>query len=238
LSAYCESGAFGFLRYLGYGKHNLQCYISGTNNVELRNGLLVITARIQDSKDKHFTSGRIRQLGSGSTFGKYVLRARVPAGARLWPGLWLKSKDTTKCYHEIDILEMMGEIPSRPIFTAHYGLKHNSIVKHGAAFQTPIDFSQDFHTFEVIWTPMTIAWYVDDQLYFQVPLKRSYWEAPNTLTCSAEPFSEAQGLIFNLAVGGAIYDPQKYPILTPEMARRNWTKPSLEIDYVRVYHFK
>jgi len=53
--------------YIGYGRRNLQCYISGTNNVQVRNGILTITAKIQDAEDKHFTSGRIRQLGIGST---------------------------------------------------------------------------------------------------------------------------------------------------------------------------
>ena len=185
-------------------------------------------------ENKNFTSGRIREKGNGFLYGKYIFRARLPAGKNLWPALWLKSK-LTSCYQEIDNLELKGEDPTRLIFTAHYGLDRNNIVRNGVANKTLINFSKDFHIFQMLWNPTDLSWYVDDILYYKVSLDPSKWTDPSKKPCQVSPFSEAQNLIVNMAVGGSMFN---FTPLSPEEARRNWTKTTFEIDFIRVYQLK
>ena len=149
----------------------------------------------------------------------------------MWPALWLKSK-LTSCFQEIDNLEVKGEDPTRLIFSAHYGLDRKNTMKNAVANKTKINFSDDFHIYKMLWTPTEISWHVDDLMYYKVSLDRSKWTDPIKKSCKEPPLSQSQGLIINLAVGGAMF---KVNDLTIEDATLNWVKPTFEIDYIRVY---
>lgn len=56
----------------------------------------------------------------------------------------------------------------------------------------------------------------------------------NPYTKKIQPFDEAFYWILNIAVGGNFFPEDEYGQLTVEEARR-WEKPTMEIDYVRVY---
>lgn len=92
---------------LEFGGGNLQCY--SRNNVAVQNGNLVITARRENMQDKEYTSGRVRQKGSGFAYGAYVARARLARGDHLWPAIWLMPIDNDCRYEEIDIAEYRGQ---------------------------------------------------------------------------------------------------------------------------------
>ena len=219
-----------YLLFVAFGAGNHQCY-EGPNNVEVRNGNLIITTKIENTGTKSFTSGRVRQIGNGFKYGKFTIRARLPHGKLLWPAIWLKSKQTD-CYAEIDIMEARGEDPSRIMFTAHHGLDRNNLVKKGSSGYAS---ESGFHIFELIWTPSQLSWYIDNNLGFTLPTDRSNWVEPGKSPCSVHPFSQPQSLILNTAVGGGMFSMNH---IDTEEAETDWTKNTFEIDYVRVYQQK
>jgi len=217
-----------------YGTGNLQCYVAGKNNVKVSNGTLTITARIQAMKGKHFTSGRIRQIGNGTKYGKYLFRARLPNGKHLWPALWLKTKLKT-CYNEIDTLEIKGVATDRLILTAWSGRSKKNLVKQSKGIGTGIDLSAAFHVYEVIWNSTRVTWLMDGVTYFTVDLKSPVWTASKKDSCPLGVLNLPQNVILNLAVGGSMFN---FTPLTTAEAKDSWKKPVLEVDYVQIYQLQ
>jgi len=215
-----------------FGPGNLQCYTR--NNVAVRNGNLVITARPERMEDKNYTSGRIRQKGNGFNYGAYVTQARLARGDHIWPAIWLLDEADLCRYEEIDIAEYRGQ-PSEAYkldMTGHWGRAYNVLTSKGELATTPFDFSQDFHEFAVLWTPSKIEWYIDRVQYFNVSLTDGTFNGDSSkLPCRGtdQPFTEPTNFILNVAVGGSFFS--SFPPMDPA----TWTKPSMEVDWVRIY---
>jgi beta-glucanase (GH16 family) len=215
-----------------YGARNLQCYVR--DNVQVSNGILTITAKPERREDKEYTSGRIRQRGSGFAYGAYVIRARMARGDHLWPALWLLPLDNDCRYEEIDIAEYRGQ-PSEASSleqAGHWGRRWDALTSRGAKVNAGVDLSRDFHEFAVLWLENKLEWYIDNVKYYEVVLNDGSWTSdPNKLPCRGEPrpFTDPSNFIFNVAVGGPFFD--NFPVFDPS----NWSKPTLEIDWVRVY---
>ncbi|CAL8123435.1 unnamed protein product [Orchesella dallaii] len=215
-----------------FGPGNLQCYTR--NNVAVQNGNLVITARQERMEDKNFTSGRVRQRNVGFTYGAYVVRARFSRGDHLWPALWLLNLNTDCRYEEIDMAEYRGQRAdsNKLIMAAHWGKAYNQIKSTYTTGTTPEDLSLGFHEYAVLWVPSKIEWYFDRQKYFEASLTNgTFTSDPNILPCRGgpTPYTDPSNFIFNIAVGGSFFS--QYPPMDPS----TWTKPTLEIDWVRVY---
>jgi len=168
--------------------------------------------------DRNYLSGIITSLDSFNfTHGYAETRARLPAGQGLWPAFWQLTTKYVEDVPEIDIVEMLGQNPRKVFHTMHYF----DIADGWKLVSTPTfesngpDFSEDFHTYGVMWEPKKLVWYVDG-----VPVK--------TLT-EADGYvipKQAMYLIANLAVGGNW--PQSPDSTTPFPAR-------YDIDYIKVY---
>ena len=111
----------------------LQYYTASTNNINVENGLLSLTA-IQQSytgaggptDTAQYTSGSIKsQYKIGFKYGKVVARIKVPKGLGLWPsfsmlpvddvyGAWANSG-------QIILLNMRGSQTHNNIFQIYYG---------------------------------------------------------------------------------------------------------------------
>jgi len=216
-----------------FGPNNLQCYVR--DNVAVRDGNLVITAKKERMEDKDFTSGRIRQRGDGFTYGAYVVRARLARGDHLWPAIWLMGDETNACrYEEIDIAEYRGQASEYNQLeqAAHWGRAWYALTSKGAKVRGPADLSQDFHEYAVLWIPNRIEYYIDNQLYFETSLSDPSWTSnPTNIPCSGlpVPFSYPSNFILNVAVGGNFFD--GFPTMDPN----TWSKPTMEVDWVRIY---
>ncbi|KAG4075739.1 hypothetical protein HA402_003565 [Bradysia odoriphaga] len=216
-----------------FGANNLQCYVR--DNVAVQNGNLVITAKQQRMEDKDFTSGRIRQLGAGFTYGAFVVRARLARGDHLWPAIWLMGDETNACrYEEIDIAEYRGQASeyNRLEQAAHWGRAWYALTSKGEKVTGPADLSQGFHEYAVLWIPGKIEYYIDNVLYFQTSLTDPSWTSnPERIPCTGAPipFNEPSRFILNVAVGGNFFDG------FPPMNLNTWTKPTMEVDWVRIY---
>ena len=215
----------------GWFNNELQYYSADRrDNARIENGSLVIEARREDLAQARFadfggqnySSARLISRGAGWSYGFYEVRAKLPCQRGSWPAIWMLPTDPEVEWPdggEIDIMEHVGYEP---------GVIHNSV--HTRAFnfqrgsQRTTSFRLDtaceqFHRYQLLWTPERLVFAVDDAprfLFEKVRSDRTRW-----------PFDEPMQLILNIAVGGDWggrrgIDADAFP------AR-------MEVDHVRVY---
>jgi beta-glucanase (GH16 family) len=104
--------------------------------------------------------------------GIYEISCKLPKGKGLGMAFWLWSYPQNS---EIDIFEinterdMWGRFDDKKLARIHSMNSHNDYYNNGWHYMCPTsytgpDFSADFHTFTVKWTPHKIEWYVDGEL--------------------------------------------------------------------------
>lgn len=208
----------------GWGNDEQQYYLA--RNAVVGGGTLKIVARRESAGGKDYTSARLRTLGRGDwRHGRFVMRARLPAGQGIWPAFWmLPSADKYGGWAasgEIDIMELVGHEPDRVHGTLHYGGQwpdnvhsgHSHRLAHGS-------FADAFHEFALEWDAQQMRWYVDGRLYAS---QSQWWSGGGPYPA---PFDERFHLLLNLAVGG------RWPG-NPDRSTR--FPQVLEVDWVRVY---
>jgi beta-glucanase (GH16 family) len=100
-----------------------------------------------------------------------------------------------------------------------------------------IDFSADFHTFTFEWEKTVMRWSLDGKVYHTEDINKSMWSGKgvNPYTANGQPFDRPFFIVINIAVSGSFFPADKYgPPVTVDEAKK-WEKPSMEIDYLRVY---
>jgi beta-glucanase (GH16 family) len=188
------------------------------NNVEVRDGQLVITARNEkfsyDNDDREFdyTSGRIDTRNSLKfQYGKIEAEMMMPTGAGAWPAFWLlsatqphtdlipnKTWDDGTFYKrdsETDV-EYYGNKPGQIEATVH------TFDRTTEGHVSVPDAETAFHVYGIEVTPTEIRWTVDGQLY------HSYKKTSDKTT--SWPFQQNREgepnelyVILNLAMGGS-----------------------------------
>ncbi|WP_414640453.1 glycoside hydrolase family 16 protein [Amycolatopsis sp.] len=185
--------------------HERQYYTNGTNNAALDgNGNLVITAKRENPAGYNcwygpceYTSARLNTAGKFTqTYGHYEARMKLPRGQGIWPAFWMLGEDIgsngwPNC-GELDIMENVGFEPNTVHGTLH-GPGYSGSGGIGAGYNGP-NFSDDFHTYAVDWSPNKITWSVDGNLY--------QTRTPADLNGNRWVFDHPFFLILNLAVGG------------------------------------
>ena len=184
---------------------------------KVQDGVLSITA----SKDREgrWTSGLIAAAdasgaGSGTRYGYFEARLKMPPGPGTWPAFWLaalKPAGVSDGNVEIDVIEYYGQFTS--LYQAVVHIWYKDPQKHrGKAEKIAVpdgSLVQDFHTFGVDASPQAIVFFFD---------RKPVWNQPTP--------PELDGPLYplvNLALGSG------WPIdQTPN--------PSiLLVDYVHVY---
>ncbi|MEZ4564199.1 MAG: glycoside hydrolase family 16 protein [Thermomicrobiales bacterium] len=181
---------------------------------KVANGKLQISARrtpgaVHNGEEFDYSSGLISSHKSFTTqYGRFEIRCKMPQGQGLWPAFWLLPI-TEEWPPEIDVFEALGHEPDVVHMHAHWqeNGKHRD---SGETFQGP-DFTKDFHTFAVEWSPEKIVWFVDGVKRHELAGKSP---------------KEPMYLLANMAVGGDY--PGSPDASTPFPA-------SFDIDYIRVY---
>jgi beta-glucanase (GH16 family) len=205
---------------LGWYNNELQYYARDRpENARVSGGKLIITARKEalaarpDWGGQPYSSARLVTRGKADwTYGFIEARAKMPCGAGTWPAIWtLGSRGTWPDDGEIDIVEQVGNNPTRVLGTLH--------TRQGSAGgETRIaDACTAFHNYQLTWTPNEILIGVDNINYFRY--------ARNGAGYAAWPFDFRQYLLLNIAIGGDLggrVDDAIFPV-------------TLEIDYVRVF---
>jgi len=190
-----------------------------------------------------FLSGAISTFDKfHQRYGYFEARMRIPNATGSFPAFWLhhqnqRAQGTQRT--EIDIMENLGHAPwyiynSFHYFTnvsTSYGGDGESIkpFPEGQIY-TGTDYSQDFHTYAVEWSPGYVAWFIDGQRVSEV------W--------NGNVDREELYIIMNLAIGG---NWTNYPTNSGGLGRspndhfpngndiNQFPNPMLEIDWVRAY---
>jgi len=132
------------------------------------------------------------------TYGKIVVRAKMPSGRGTWPAIWMLP--TNNFYGgwpysgEIDIMEAVGYDHGVIHGTAHceeYNWFNGQPPPGGQI--TFNDFDTEFHNYIIEWDENSIKWFVDDiqyHVYSNTNQGSSTW-----------PFDQDFHLILNIAIG-------------------------------------
>ncbi|MFZ6654567.1 glycoside hydrolase family 16 protein [Undibacterium sp. TJN19] len=209
----------------GWGNHELQFYTRRSENLRVKDGMLVIEARQEDYSGRAYTSARIKTAGlQETTYGRFEARIKIPAGQGIWPAFWLLGNNLNAAgwpgCGEIDIMENIGKEPAVIHGTMH-GPGYSGAKGYGQPFALSKDqYADDFHVFALEWEATEVRWYMDGVQYFSA--------RPQQLA-GQWVFDHPFFIILNLAVGG---DWPGSPDATSQFPQQ------MLVDYVRVYRRK
>jgi beta-glucanase (GH16 family) len=217
-----------------HSKHNeLQYYVP--DDVYLENECLRLRSRMRDFGSQRYTSGRVDTSGKfAPVYGRFEIRAKLPAGRGLWPAHWLYPQnrdwamerlmaqavkdgderlipEERPWYSEIDVMEFLGHEPTVVYGTLHYHAFNGEKKSSSGTLKGEADYTKDFHIYALEWEPNELRWYVDGKLIHS--------------TTKGVPHTPHY-LILNTAVGGAW---PGNPDETTQFPQYH------DIDYVRVY---
>jgi beta-glucanase (GH16 family) len=194
-------------------------------NARVADGKLIIEGRKESMEKAGFTSASLTTKGRGEwTYGRVVVRAKVPAARGTWPAIWMLPTDIgkvpwPKC-GEIDIMEHVGYDPGKIHASLHTEtFNHTKGTQRTATRMVP-SCSSDFHVYSTEWTPQRFIFHIDGKPYLTIDKK------PGD-SVNEWPFDKPYYLILNLAIGGSWgavkgIDNDAFP-------------QRMEVDYVRVY---
>ena len=214
----------------GGGNQELQMYTDRKENLRVENGHLVLEARKERcdiaGTVRDYSSARIRSKHRGDwKYGKFEVRAKLPAGQGVWPAIWMLPTDevygTWALSGEIDIMEFKGQEPNVVLGTLHYGKKWpDNKYSSGQKKLLNGNFTDDFHNYAIEWEEGVIRWYVDGELY----QTQKEWNSGGGKYPA--PFDQRFHMILNLAIGGNFLG---NPDASTPFPRQ------FLVDYVRVY---
>jgi len=133
-------------------------------------------------------------------------------GKGYWPAFWLLNAYYVDDKPEIDIMEFIGDDQDVVYHTYHYYDSEGNLRSTKSDPTIAIDFTGDFHTFAVEWSPGTIDFYVDG-------IKQHTISDPKVS-------QQDMYIIANTAIGG--WWPGSPDASTPFPG-------TYEIDYIRAY---
>jgi len=210
----------------GWGNNELQYYSNRSENARVSNGNLIIEAKKESLSGRSYTSARLLTKGKAHwTFGKFEIKAKLPSGKGTWPAIWLLAATDPLRWPddgELDIMEEVGFNPNVIHGTVHNKLYNGANGQQKGGSITIPDAQTAFHVYSLEWTPASIKWAVDGNIFFT-------YDAVN-YPVEAFPYNKDFFMILNIAIGGNWGGQQGVDdsIFPQQML----------IDYVRVYQRK
>lgn len=211
----------------GWGNDEKQFYTEADlDNARVEGGKLVITALKEEIGGRGYSSARlVTKNKKDFTFGKVVVRAKLPSGRGTWPAIWTLASQTSygdiywPDQGEIDIMEHVGMDPTVVHATVHTKLYNHLLNTQRGNRITIGDYDTEFHDYAIEWTPKEIKASVDGTYYFTFSKPSNNW--------GEWPFDKPQHLLLNIAIGGN---------WAGQKGIDNLIFPtSMVIDYVRYY---
>lgn len=193
------------------------------SNVRVGGGTLAITAqrerRTVGATSREYTSGYLDTIGRASwKYGKFEMRAKLPAARGLWPAFWLRADHGPG---ELDILEAVGGRAQRTTQSIHQStdggqarLGHEDVLPSGSL--------TDWHVYSVELEPVGVTWRIDGRTVFTASAQDNPW--------ITKSFDEPVNIRLNLQVGGSM--PAYY---AQQVDQTTQLPASYVIDWVRVY---
>ncbi len=249
----------------GGGNNERQCYTDRPDNIAVEGGLLLLKAKkerfsgparppeIAEKPNpdilQFYTSGKVRTIGQHAwRYGRFEVRARVPAGQGTWPAVWMMPQDAVygawPRSGEIDILEAVnigakckvcegGKGENRTISALHFGdfAPRNRFVDSRTALVTRALPSDDFHVYAVEWGEGLIRFMVDDRVHLTVTAEQWNTASRRAKGNPAAPFDQPFYIMANLAVGGRLAEENNAKGVAADSFPAQFA-----IDWIRVYH--
>jgi beta-glucanase (GH16 family) len=200
-------------------------------NCRLEEGMLVITGRQETTlynDAEEFTSASIITGKKHSwKYGRFEIRAKVPAGKGPWPAFWAKGDSQYAgvkwpACGELDIMEYASKDPNVMLQNAIYGIDADHVLSSTNRIKADKPYSDDFHTYSLDWTSRQLTFAIDNRVTSVVDLS----------TVSPNPYNQPIFILLNLALGastertlGGKLDPSCLPV-------------EFRVDYVRIYQSK
>jgi hypothetical protein len=133
-----------------------------TENVQVRDGKLVLHTRKESRGGKEWTTGNIWTRDYRMLYGFLEARMKVGGATGLNNAFWLMTEDPKGKYHfEIDVTE--ARHPNRNAITVH-DWKDGDHRAFGQVWLSPEILSENFHVYALEWTPTELVWYFDGQV--------------------------------------------------------------------------
>lgn len=178
-------------------------------NLRVADGFLRIEARREQVPNAQHRAGarawrempKVSEYTSGSImsthafqYGRVEVVARSPAGAGVWPAIWLLHESAGQ-YGEIDVFEYVGKHPQTAFAGVHYGREPRTR-KHQSAHRIVPGFEGAWRVHTVEWTPQRIVVFLDGQ-----PLLE--FDPGEAAVRGTDPLRQPMRLRINLALGGS-----------------------------------
>jgi beta-glucanase (GH16 family) len=227
----------------GGGNNERQAYRTDPKYCVVKDGLLHLAVyrdphTMCDGKTQPYSSARIRTQKRGEwTYGRFEVRAKMPAGQGIWPAVWMLPTESPyggwAASGEIDILESRGSAVHETTGAIHFGgaWPGNTYLSHGYTFPGK-NAAEAFHLYALEWGPDKIEWFVDGKLC--QTRSADEWVSAAAPDNPRAPFDQPFHLIVNVAVDGRFFEKtgQRADLLPPEAFPQ-----ILEVDYIRVYEW-
>jgi len=216
--------------YCAWGSSTSPCSTTNPSEYVGTDGYLHIEA--QQPSSGVYTSARLKTQGLFSfQYGRFEVRAMVPEAQGFWPAAWLLGNNITTidwpACGEQDVLERVNAAGS-PDWNA--GSIHGTNFTGGTGLGTNYNFpsgqtAAQWHTYGMIWSKGSVAYYVDDPTHPYVTYTRS---SLTPLNGAVWPFDAGQSnfILLNLAIGGDWPGPPNSSTPFPS---------EMLVDYVRIY---
>lgn len=208
----------------GGANEEVQCYEDNSYGADpfalLPNGTLQITASPglnatcpgpAGNVTTKYVSGILTTQGNFSqTYGYFEIRAKMPAGAGMWPAFWLAAASGAE-FPEIDVTEQVPAVGGGGPFKTHWDIHSAKIAGNsvGGWVTSAANLQTSFHAYGVLWQPSYTIFYLDGK---QVA------KTPTPADANVPMF-----MIANVSVGGSWAGPP------------NNDTGTMQIDYIRAF---
>lgn len=231
--------------YCAWNSSSTPCSTANPSEYVGTDGYLHIVAQRQQPTPGTYTytSARLKTQGLFSfQYGRLEFRAMVPEAQGFWPANWLLGNNIATvnwpACGEMDVLERVnaaGHPPNNPgsLLDWNEGSIHGPGFTGGSGFGTIYPFPSGqtagsaFHTYDMIWKPGSVQYFIDDPGTFTNP-----YASFTTATLSSGmtwPFEQGPNfIILNLAIGGSWPGPPDNTTPFPS---------EMLVDYVRIYTY-
>jgi beta-glucanase (GH16 family) len=204
----------------GWGNNELQFYTAG-DNLYFQSGKMIVEARKENKNGKSYTSTRLTSMNKRSfKFGRVDFRAKIPSGQGIWPAFWMLGDNFPTAgwpaCGEIDIMEVLGQQPSKIYSTIHFK-SGNTSARVEKSLLTASSLADEFHVYSLVWEKDKIKTMVDDKTIAEFD--------PSQVSASY-PFNEKFFFIMNIAVGGNWPGSPNATTYFPQF---------MMVDYIRVF---
>lgn len=186
---------------VGAWPYNKEAEYYTRENAFLEDGHLVIEARLEEIKNRSYTSARLTTLDKQAfLYGYLEVRVALPTGVGTWSAIWLLPTDLKYGGYlrsgEIDIAERVG-YDAKLVHSTFHTYLNNSVEDNAITAATRFRRKdEEFHVYGLLWLADRLVVTVDG-------VEALSYLRPENATSDAWPFDVEFHLILNLAVGGS-----------------------------------